>query len=372
MHKSLSLYLDLIRFLAAMAVFNVHANFGRFTGGIPGLWHLGGLGNDAVMVFFVLSGFVIAYVCDQKESTPRAYFISRFARLYSVVAPALILTFVLDSIGSRVTPEIYRGDWLQTDNPVWRFVANFFFVNELWFSSVKPFGNTPFWSLGYEFWYYVLFAAAYYVQTPRKWLYVAGISLLVGPKILILLPVWLLGVWAYDTVKRGTISPGLGPWLFFGSIAGYLLFRQLGTPQLLLDATAELLGKDLVHGKLGFSKEFLSSYVVGVLVALHFLGAAALAPRFAALLERTEAPIRYLAGYTFAIYLFHVPMLSFFAAMSAPVADPSLRGLITVVATIVGVWALGTITERRKGDLRRGLLRIYDAIATPPPTFRNR
>ena len=77
------------------------------------LWRLGNLGNDAVMVFFVLSGFVIAYVADKKERTPRDYFVSRFARLYSVVVPALLLTAIADFLGSHIDYNVYHTfyDW---------------------------------------------------------------------------------------------------------------------------------------------------------------------------------------------------------------------------------------------------------------------
>jgi len=198
MNKPTSIYLDLIRFFAAATVFIVHANYDRFTGGLSVLWRMANLGNDAVMVFFVLSGFVIAYVADQKEKTVKQYFISRFARLYSVAVPALVLTVVLDYIGSRVNYSVCSGWWFQTDNPVWRLLANFLFINELWFSSVRPFSNGPFWSLGYEFWYYVIFASAYYIQSPRRYFLIAAVCLLVGPKILILFPIWVLGVTVYQ------------------------------------------------------------------------------------------------------------------------------------------------------------------------------
>lgn len=131
MNKPTSIYLDLIRFLAALTVFIVHANYDRFTGGLPFFRHVAGLGNDAVMVFFVLSGFVIAYVTSEKENTLRDYFASRFARLYSVAVPALVLTVALDWVGSQVNSSLYAGWWFQADYPVWRFVCNLFFVNEL-------------------------------------------------------------------------------------------------------------------------------------------------------------------------------------------------------------------------------------------------
>ena len=115
MNKSVSLYLDLVRFLAAVIVVIVHANHERFTGGLPILWRLSGLGNDAVMVFFVLSGFVIAYVSDQKERSLEDYMVSRLARLYSVVVPALLLTVLLDWLGARIDPTLYVYPWVESD-----------------------------------------------------------------------------------------------------------------------------------------------------------------------------------------------------------------------------------------------------------------
>lgn len=57
-------------------------------------------GVQAVDAFFVLSGFVIAHVSAVKERDARTYFISRAARIYSVAIPAIILTSILDAIGS--------------------------------------------------------------------------------------------------------------------------------------------------------------------------------------------------------------------------------------------------------------------------------
>ncbi len=207
MQRTTSVYLDLLRFLAAAVVFAGHAYPQRLTGGVPALWRFWGFGNDAVMVFFVLSGFVIAYVADQKERTLKSYSISRFARLYSVAVPAIVLTVVADAIGSRLAPVLYSAHWFATDNPSWRIAANLLFVNELWFTSVRPFSNVPFWSLGYEFWYYAIFAVAMYLGSWQRLVALVMIALVVGPKILLLLPVWLLGVWAYHCTGRRRSCP---------------------------------------------------------------------------------------------------------------------------------------------------------------------
>lgn len=194
MNRPTSVYLDFIRFCAAATVFIVHANYDRFTGGLPFLWRFRDLGNDAVMVFFVLSGFVIAYVASEKERTRREYFASRLARLYSVAVPALILTVCLDYLGSRINHALYDGWWYQSDAPAWRVVVSLLFLNELWFDSVRPFSNGPYWSLGYEFWYYMLYASvAYSARSWKACIFTGMLCAFIGPKILLLFPVWLMG-----------------------------------------------------------------------------------------------------------------------------------------------------------------------------------
>ena len=116
MPKSLSVYLDLIRLLAALLVFIVHANYQGFTGGLPVLWRLGGLGNDAVMVFFVLSGFVLshAYGWDLASKTGGpAFLLKRVIRLY----PLYILGSALSLVG-------YLAIWITWH--AWGSVPDFF------------------------------------------------------------------------------------------------------------------------------------------------------------------------------------------------------------------------------------------------------
>ncbi len=94
--REFSLYLDLVRILAAAVVLYSHANLRALSERIlPGE----SLGHSAVVVFFVLSGYVIAFVTDTRERSGRDYAISRFARIYSVALPALIVTMFADLVG---------------------------------------------------------------------------------------------------------------------------------------------------------------------------------------------------------------------------------------------------------------------------------
>ena len=162
MNRGLSLYLDLVRFGAALAVLVTHLAYAELSGGMIQSWRL--LGNDAVMVFFVLSGFVIAHVTHEKERTAGAYAASRLARLWSVAVPALIITVLLDQWGATLDPAAYAQWWYQGDDPLWRALRALSFTNELWFTSVRPFSNGPWWSLGYEAIYYAIFGALFFLR----------------------------------------------------------------------------------------------------------------------------------------------------------------------------------------------------------------
>lgn len=107
MNKNFSLYLDIVRFVAALAVFLDHLSSKPFTENV--LFHAFGLyGQLAVIVFFVLSGYVIAFVTATKELDAKSFFVARVSRIYSVVILALILTLLLDNIGM-----IFNGDFYQ-------------------------------------------------------------------------------------------------------------------------------------------------------------------------------------------------------------------------------------------------------------------
>jgi peptidoglycan/LPS O-acetylase OafA/YrhL len=149
--KGFSLYLDLVRVSAALAVVLYHASFEENGGD---WFHFGTIGPDSVTVFFVLSGLIISYVVDTKENNPQLYISSRLARLWSVLIPALALTYLINLVGVRINPVPH---WIVPNGSAWLLLPSVLFVNELWFNSVTPLSDIPVWSIGFEFWYYVFF-----------------------------------------------------------------------------------------------------------------------------------------------------------------------------------------------------------------------
>jgi hypothetical protein len=92
--KSTSICLDLLRAGAALTVFVHHANLYELDAGAFS-WFRRDIGHSAVVVFFVLSGYVIMGTLGEQRSA-RDYVVKRAARIYSVVVPALLLTYAID------------------------------------------------------------------------------------------------------------------------------------------------------------------------------------------------------------------------------------------------------------------------------------
>lgn len=358
MTKAASLYIDVLRLVAALVVFVVHADY-FMPGSLPGLWRLASLGGEAVTVFFVLSGFVIAHVVHTRETRAADYLASRFARLYSVVLPGLALTAMLDVAGKLLAPADYA---FSVGEDIRALGASLLFVNELWWSSTPPPSNIPFWSLGYEFWYYLLYAAQRYMPDRRgRWATLLLLCAVSGPKILLLLPVWQLGVGAYAIAGRHRLHSGMAVLYAIVSAAGLYLLVASGVKAEWRSATVAALGPLGLGLGLGPSSHALYTYAFGLLTTLHLVAMVALAPLFGRLWQFTERTIRTTSAQTFAIYLLHYPLLKFLVAVTVGLG--AWRGPVIIALALASIAALGRAGDRLKPMLRRWFGARMDELA---------
>ena len=267
MNRTFSIYLDLVRFGAAVLVYLWHSNMRML---VQDILPASNYGHSAVIVFFVLSGFVIAFVTDTKEKTWVAYSASRLSRVYSVVLPTLILTPLLDAFGRQLYPAMY-------DYPFDRFALRLLgcglMLNESWWVSITFFSNVPYWSIAFEFWYYVIFALVMFV--PRGWRVWAVLAActFVGPKIVLLLPVWWAGVLLYRWRWLQTWSPGVSWALVLLSTAGIVLMHAAGVYEMVADLMRGWVGADRFR-ELTFARFVLGDYLLGLLVFVPLRGRA--------------------------------------------------------------------------------------------------
>jgi peptidoglycan/LPS O-acetylase OafA/YrhL len=360
MNLASSLYLDIVRAGAAFVVFLGHYSLGQLSGGL--FWQVSQLGHYSVLAFFVLSGLVIGHTVEHKDTDLRSYTLSRLARLYSVVFPAIVLTFVVDTIGHGVRPQLYdTGQGFEDNIPVLRAFAALFFLSEFWFWHIEVFSNFPYWSLPFEFWYYVFFGAVYFLRGNARWAAALGTLCIAGPQIVLLMPVWFMGYYCYQFMTRVRLGEAAGALLFFGSLTGLALIAALDVPGTAVSATKNALaGVDpgFAAGDLFIYAWSPAEYAIGMLFAANFVGFHVIGHRFLPLLVPLKKQIRWCAGLTFPFYLFHMPLLFVFTAVS-PWAAGDWRHRIFLMAAVPGAtYLLCYVSEYRRAGWRA----LFDRI----------
>ncbi len=363
MTPALSVYLDLVRATAALLVLFYHAATNNELGGAWLLPLFAHTGTPGVVIFFVLSGFVITWAADTKEKTLKVFFVNRLARLWSVVIPALAVTLLADEIGYKIYPQVYLAieDWSSLlAHPFSHLAISGLFLNQIWFLDVRPLSNNPFWSLSYEWWYYAAFGL--FVLIPGRAGLVLSLAALgvMGPKIWLLFPVWLMGVFIYHRLKVRRDLPLWAAVPMFLAPLGVVAVLKLDRLLHLREHIEALVDPHTIS----FSIIFVLAFLFGALVALNIYAFPSLERYLAPVLMKIERPVRWVAGATLSIYLFHYPLLYFFGAVFhvAP-TSPFWINLAIVISTLAGCFALSAITEDKKRAVRGFIEAVWSFAA---------
>jgi peptidoglycan/LPS O-acetylase OafA/YrhL len=358
MSRGLSLYLDLLRLLAAIQVTVYHLSWTRIGGldrNILTQW-----GQEAVIVFFVLSGFVIRHAATHSDHTFTDFATSRISRLYSVILPCLAVTIICDLAGRSIAPEVYT-DVIAIDsigNVFTRLLISLAMLNQI-IGSISFFSNVPYWSLCHEFWYYFLFAALFYTSGLKRVVLTAAVAVLAGRNVLILLPIWLIGVAAYSECSSRKWTKTVTNIAFLQPVAFIAAYWYFDFPQLMLDFIGPEWEKKLV-----FSKRVLSDTLLALSFGLHLAAAKQLDATLWQMLSRTQNIVGYLAGRSFTLYLMHAPVMLLLSAVSTTVFSGS-AGWLIVLGTIGIPMLLGGIIEGQRYVLRswlRGLCHYWRPV----------
>lgn len=341
-----SIYLDLVRSLAAFFVVLDHA---------PTLFDLPNVprwGHQAVVIFFVLSGYVISHVADTRDTTPRTFLVARLARLWSVLVPAMVLTILCDLVGRTFGHNPAAYAFAPVDLPVVRIGAALTFVSESWV-SIQPLSNGVIWSLCSEFWYYMLFAAWIFAPPGRvRRTALLLVILLAGHKALLLLPIWLMGVALQRSRTLRRFSPLTNVTLWAGGlmIVGWVLASHAYNPAI---ALMKSVVSPWIFTQFAQARVFWFDWMFGLAVAAHLLGGRTIVSRVP--LERIEGTVRWCAGVSFAAYLFHMPLLHLWAAFL-----PADQGWIAIGLTFAVIATLGHAVERSKTWWRDQISLVVD------------
>ncbi len=298
-----------------------------------------GFAHEAVIIFFVLSGFLISrsvYFSYLKNTwSAKSYAIDRITRLWIVIIPGLILTAIVDHIGLQYfhSAAAYSGGvkYLGVLNPEQNstpgiFLGNIFFLQTI---TVNQFGtNDPLWSLANEFWYYVLFPLIYIAYVSKKLLKrlaLLGIAVVIcffiGKNISIYFFIWLVG-FAIVLAQEHFASP------------------STRTVNMLILSSTILFVFILILMRLKIvdrtTKDFMLAGATGVLI-YGLIHARAL-PR------KIKTVAAFLSGISFSLYVIHFPIASLLSAIL--VGTPkifSLRQFLFYILAFLIVLILVTI-----------------------------
>lgn len=177
LNKNSSTFINLLRVIASQMV--VIGHLMKWLNIFPSIQppHLPYIQCVGVVLFFILSGFVIPYSTSLKFNQTgsysfKEYFIDRFARIYSSYIPCLAIIFLLD-IGfiafSNCAYDYYDGFNFKTFFANLLMLQNFPLENYFDFFKLTSFGSgRPLWTLAIEWWIYFWFGFLYLVIIKQK------------------------------------------------------------------------------------------------------------------------------------------------------------------------------------------------------------
>lgn len=376
--KSLSVFLDAARWIAAGVVLIGHVagllfhetrGFAESNNAVELLVYcLITVGHYAVMIFFVISGYLVGGITLQRwmKSGPSLadYAVARVSRIYTVLLPALVIGMIFDLIGLEFFGDsvLYTGgvtNALLHDvgarTGVEEFALNLALLQGMYVEALGS--NGPLWSLSYEWWYYALFAAIAGAVQSRGWsryvLTAGSVVLVYGMTTYMLLwgSVWLLGLAAYFVLPR---VKGSHPIVGLTVILGTLLWAcYTANPDYRTDP-------EPLYWSIG--RDFA--------VALSFCYAMTCFRDTRVPGERLH---RFAAKFSYTVYLCHFPALLLLVTIAHEVfglrimAAPDAAGFGALVAIAVVMYAfcfgMYWVAERHTDSVRRLLQSVVSAGA---------
>ena len=306
-------------------------------------------GHEAVLFFFVLSGFLIHLSYARKltiNSSQRFdwwnYLKRRARRIYPPLLFALALTFVFDSLGQLVFEfGIYRGE---TDYPLinkniesnisWPILwGNLGFLMDAY---VPTFGvNGPLWSLKYEWWFYMLYPF-FWLATRRS----------IGLATTAMMVLFLLSFWPnyWPVYILAQVFSLMLSWWFGALLADVYVGRISISLRWLMP-----LSLALIPGLAGY---FPGSVLNDTSCALGFIGVLASCfhwqdyGRSLGLLDK----LKWLGDCSYTLYVIHFPILVFASGwvLANDQRLPRHFGLVwlSIILLVLFAWLIHFGTER--------------------------
>jgi peptidoglycan/LPS O-acetylase OafA/YrhL len=371
-----SVLISLLRGLAAFAVAAGHLRAAMYPGlrtiHDPTLWYQGlafftGFGHQAVLVFFLISGWLVGGSLLNKSGQPGAvsnYAIDRLTRLWTVLIP----TFALTLLFSLATGQTAHG---LDVSPANEFSAVVFAGNLVGLQggvALPEFGgNFPLWSLANETWYYVMFPLLLMLFTSRRMparaacaAALVALAAALPYDIVLYFSIWLLGV-AFSRVRIDCSAAARCGWLLL------------------------LLGLSAYYRLSGFNDDLgPASFVQDLVCSLVFLVFLSSLQVKAAPTSKWQRPLartgRFFAEFSFTLYVLHVPLIDLMQYWSAtrlglsqlspnkPLHFALYLGMLALL--MVASWVAYRLFESQTYRIRRLVKDLVVRRGAPQPAGR--
>ena len=311
-------------------------------------------GQEAVIVFFLLSGFVIHHSFAERPTSAGEYLFNRAARIFIPLVPVLLLSYGAAALAAHRPIDIDIRD----------LFGNLLMLQDI--SLIKPgvivepyMGNLPLWSLSYEWWFYL----AYIVLVKRFGTEAARGRIVLATGILCAgtyywHPDWALRVGFYLTIWWCGVS--LAQCYRQSGGQPIALRPYLGAAAPLLGVTIVLVCGAVLSGALAEAR-YLGRYPV--LEIRHF-GVAVVFVALACFCQQRRlrwlalplSAFALIAPISYALYISHVPILKLATALGANLRDPAELALAIVIVAVFCSGLELVFYPRARKWLRRLLL----------------
>ncbi|MCW4459632.1 acyltransferase [Microbacterium sp. MPKO10] len=259
------------------------------------------VGTESVLVFFVLSGLVVALPTLKSTFSWAAYYPHRVLRLYAPVFVSLIIASALILLIPRDPATVPDGSWMRDAQATSVSVQSFFSEASLFRVTYDI--NNVLWSLRWEVVFSLLLPVfvfiAWMLRKQALWIGVACAALSVVGRVteinaLIYLPVFMMGTLIavrLDELVAWGQHRGRGLWIVVATTAAFLMGASWFARPVFESGS---IGNLILWG--------LSGTGAGLVIVL-----AVAWPGFRSLLE--IRPVQWLGKVSFSLYLVHAPLL---------------------------------------------------------------
>lgn len=259
--------------------------------------------------FFVLSGFVIAHTYFNKINSSKelwVFIIRRFGRVYPLHFVVLVGFVVLEIIKSYIVHHGEYGGSLVTEPFSEGSSVEALFTNILLIQAFHihnyPTWNTPSWSIGVEFYTYIIFAIFVYLSCGQRWLkYVVPSVIAMMSALIVYLfsPKYMNAVYDY-AIFRCLYG-------FFVGVIASLIFDRVGPyfkQTFILTTLTEMLVVSLTIYYIAWSGPYPSSILSPLLFLAVILVFSAEGGMLSKILR--ARPFQFLGKRSYTIYISHV------------------------------------------------------------------